>query len=224
MATLVLHHHFDFHVSEVAWPVAVRTAFMSLMIATGTVINSNSASFFMLMYEWMKIQNSFLQKIRCGWDFFFFIYTVLGVAPCYCPLLFILWLQPFIFIWLYMCLCLVKDLPLLFYTHYLLLVHSPPTGLLWGWGNCVMVCSLSGSGQALGVFSQSRHLLRCAALFNSDVMYCGETHPYERSVQDRVGAGLWSEMVGVGNSEGEACARRKQNEYLMQLRATQVYV
>lgn len=55
---------------------------------------------------------------------------------------------------------------------HLLWVHLPASGLLWRPDNRVMVWSLSGAGQARGVFSQSRHLLCCATLFNSDVMSC----------------------------------------------------
>lgn len=94
------------------------------------------------------------------------------------------------------------------------LAPSPgPTGFLWGGDNCVMVCSLSGSGQATGVFSQSRHLLCSAAVFSSDVMSCGRSRPCNPvglGVQERAGGGLWSELVGVGiELEAYTCLGRK---------------
>lgn len=82
------------------------------------------------------------------------------------------------------------------YCDYVMAIHihmcqpPPNTGLLWGPDNCVMVGSLSGSGQATGLFSQSRHLLCCAALFNSDVMSCDKSHPYKCGVQERAGVGV----------------------------------
>lgn len=123
----------------------------------------------------------------------------------------------FIFIWPALCVCIAgksswqRTPHSNFIPSRLLLVHpappSQPTALLWGRNNCVMVCSLSGSSQATEVFSQSRHLLRCAALFSGDVMFCGKSRPYIKcKVEDWSGGfvyrrGFWgwgSEILEVG--------------------------
>lgn len=98
-----------------------------------------------------------------------------------------------------------KTPTLLFYAPCPLLVHSPlPPGpqASSGGDNCVMVCSLSGSGQATGVFSQSRHLLCSAAVFSSDVMSCGRSRPCNPVglvVQER--AGGWAVIRACGGGD-----------------------
>lgn len=135
-------------------------------------------------------------------------------------LIVIMWWS-FIFTWptLLACVCLTgkkslaEDLPLLFYTPRLLLVYSPPLGPQASSGGKIIVrwlCSLSGSSQATEVFSQSRHLLCCAALFSGDVMSCGKSHPYQKCTVEgwsgvlvnRRRLGWWLEIPTMGTGRG----------------------
>lgn len=156
-------------------------------------IISNSALFFLLLYVGIKYRLVSCEKSVVAWIFSFkclrfkhvyhlhlhkfgcgpwLLLTSIHIVIMWCSFIFI-WLVLFLWVW---CVCLTKDLPLLFYyIPHLLLAHSFSSPLFWGRDNCVMVCSLSGSRQATVVFSQSRHLLCCAALFNSDVMSCGKS-------------------------------------------------
>lgn len=111
----------------------------------------------------------------------------------------------FIFIWPALCVCVTGTSPWQKTSHSPILRPLPspgtlapspgPTGFLWGGDNCVMVCSLSGSGQATGVFSQSRHLLCSAAVFSSDVMSCGRSRPCNPRWIGRTGEGRGGAVI-----------------------------
>lgn len=89
--------------------------------------------------------------------------------------------------------------------------HPLQTPAVWGCNNCMMACSLSGSGQAQGVFSQSRHLL-CCPFFGSDVMSNCKSRPHKLVFWHRggTGVGLWSGMVWAWNKSGFSLNKQRK--------------
>lgn len=143
------------------------------------------------------------------------IVQFLGVAPHFCLLLFVLWLcdsHSYSYDlcvrvrWgLQVCVCLSKDLPLLFYTPQLFLVQPPPAGLLRGGDNRVMVLVIVRirSGNKSVFTKQTSAALCCPFQRWRNVLW---QVSYKHGAQERVGFMLWSEILGLGISECEVCA------------------